>query len=163
MKPYVFLFSLLALIGLQTPAFAALDGKIATLNIQAIMKDSTAAKSVREQLDAKRKGYEAEMSKKEEDLRKEDQELSKQRAVLTPDAFEKKLKDFREKASAAQRDVAAKRSQLDTSFTNAVNEIHSSASPTSWANSRRKKAIPSSSPPRSSSGPTPPSTSRRKC
>jgi Skp family chaperone for outer membrane proteins len=122
MKPYALLFVLtLAVFGIQSPAFA--DAKIATLNIQEIMHDSTAAKSVRDQLDAKRKTFEAEMSKKEEALRKEDQDLSKQKDVLSTDAFEKKLKTFREKASAAQRDVQAKRSQLDNAFTQAVNEI----------------------------------------
>ncbi len=113
---------LAALIAMQSPVQAA-ESKIAILNIQQIMKDSTAAKSVRDQLDAKRKSFESEMAKKEEDLRKEDQDLSKQRSVLAPEAFEKKLKDFREKASVAQRDVAAKRSQLDNAFTNAVNDI----------------------------------------
>ncbi len=122
MKYSFFVLLFAAILVLQTPAHAA-EMKIVTLNIQEIMKDSTAAKSVRDQLDTKRKSFEAEMSKKEEDLRKEDQDLSKQRSVLAPEAFEKKLKDFREKAGTAQRDVAAKRSQLDNAFTAAVNDI----------------------------------------
>jgi Skp family chaperone for outer membrane proteins len=122
MKRYAFIFFLaVAMLAVQSPAHA--DTKIATLNIQQIMHDSTAAQSVREQLDAKRKTFETEMSRKEEDLRKEDQTLSKQRSVLAQDAFEKKLKDFRDKAGAAQRDVQAKRTQLDTAFTKAVSEI----------------------------------------
>ena len=46
-----------------TPAFADGAPTIATINIQQVMQDSTAAKSVREQLESKQKAFQAEVSK----------------------------------------------------------------------------------------------------
>jgi outer membrane protein len=110
-----------------SPAFAA-GGTIATVNIQQIMHDSTAAKSVKEQLEAKQKAFQAQMSKKEEELQKEDQDLAKERAVLSPDAFDKKLKEFKEKATAAQKEVQAKRAELDNAFSTALLSIQKAIS-----------------------------------
>lgn len=117
--------SLLAVTFTSTPSQAG-DEKIAVVNIQKVMQDSTAAKSVREQLKSKQGGFESEMRKKEEDLRKQDQELSKQRSVLAPDAFEKKVQEFRTKAASAQKDVQSKKMQLDKAFGGALNDIQKS-------------------------------------
>ena len=77
-------------IALSAPAFAE-DAKpqVAVVNIQEVMKDSTVAKNVREQLESKQKTFQSEIAKKEEDLQKEDKELAKQKSVLSKDAFEK--------------------------------------------------------------------------
>lgn len=96
---------------------------IAVVNIQQVMKDSTAAKSVREQLENKQKSFQSEISKKEEDLKKEDQELGKQKSVLAKDAFEAKVKSFREKATNMQKDVQSKKAMLDGAFERSLNDI----------------------------------------
>ena len=109
------------------PAFAD-DAKqtIAVVNIQQVMKDSTAAKSVREQLETKQKSFQANISKKEEALQKEDQELGKQKSVLSKDAFEEKVKAFRTKATEAQKDVQSKKALLDSAFERSLNDIQKS-------------------------------------
>lgn len=96
---------------------------IAVINYQQILHDSNAGKSVKEQLDSKQHAFQTEMSKKEEALNKEQEALAQQRAVLSPDAFEKKAKDFRAKTTAAQKDVQAKRAALDNALFTATNEI----------------------------------------
>jgi Skp family chaperone for outer membrane proteins len=115
------LFSLIAIGGLCTPALAA--ESIAIVNIQEIMKDSTAAKSIKDQLEAKQKTFQAEMSKKSEALQKEEQDLGKQRSVLSPDAWDKKANAFKAKAADAQKEVQSKRAELDNAFSSALNEI----------------------------------------
>lgn len=107
------------------PAFAGDDAKstIAVVNIQQVMKDSTAAKTVREQLESKQKTFQAAISKKEEALQKEDQELGKQKSVLSKDAFEEKVKAFRAKATDVQKDVQSKKAMLDNAFERALNDI----------------------------------------
>lgn len=97
--------------------------KIAVINIQAIMRDSTAAKSVRTQLEAKQKSYQADIQKKEEALQKEDQELAKQRTALAKDAFEQKVKAFRDKATALQKEVQQKKATFDNAFENSLGQI----------------------------------------
>jgi Skp family chaperone for outer membrane proteins len=105
-----FVLSLASACLLSVPALAA--SSIATVNIQQVMHDSTAAKSVREQLESKQKTFQAQMSRKEDALHAEEVELKRQQAVLSPDAFDKKVKDFRIKAAAAEKEVEAKRKAL---------------------------------------------------
>ena len=121
-----FMYALLvsASFAVASPAFAeAAKPVIAVVNIQQVMKDSTAAKTVREQLESKQKSFQAEITKKEEALKKEDQDLSKQKSVLAKDAFEKKVTDFRVKATGVQKDVQSKKAQLDSAFEHSLNDI----------------------------------------
>lgn len=111
---------------LLAPAAHAADaaaGNIAVLNIQDIMRESEAGKSIKAQLEQKQKSFQSELSSKEEQLQKENQELGKQRSVLAKDAFEQKMREFNTKASEAQRDVQSKKSMLDRGFNQAVGEI----------------------------------------
>lgn len=127
-------YKFIALITASTLAFSApvfaedakTSSTIAVVNIQQVMKDSTAAKTVREQLESKQKSFQSEISKKEEALQKEDQELGKQKSVLSKDAFEAKAKSFREKATAVQKDVQAKKALLDNAFERSLNDIQKS-------------------------------------
>ena len=116
--------ALIALVSFTAPAFAE-DAKqtIAVVNIQQIMRDSAAAKSVREQLEGKQKAFQADITKKEESLQKEDQELAKQQSVLSKDAFAAKAKAFRSKATEVQKEVQAKKALLDSGFEHSLNDI----------------------------------------
>lgn len=116
--------ALIALMSFTAPAFAE-DAKqnIAVVNIQQIMRDSTAAKSVREQLETKQKAFQADITKKEDALQKEDQELGKQQSVLSKDAFAEKAKAFRAKATDVQKEVQAKKAMLDGGFERALSDI----------------------------------------
>jgi len=118
------LLALVAAMGFAMPAMAQ-DAKqqIAVVNIQGIMKDSTAATSVREQLESKQKAFQAEITKKEEALQKEDQELAKQQSVLSKEAFAEKRKSFVTKATEVQKEVQAKKALLDTAFERSLNDI----------------------------------------
>lgn len=102
---------------------AAAQTKVAVVDIQQIMRDSTAAKSVRDQLETKQKAYQAELKKKEETMQKEEKALAGQRATLSPEAFEKKVQEFRTKATGVQKDVQTKKAALDRGFEKALNNI----------------------------------------
>lgn len=114
-----------ALVMAYSPTVLAEDAKpaIAVVNIQQVMKDSTAAKSVREQLESKQKSFQADITKKEESLKKEDQELAKQKNVLSKDAFEEKARAFRNKATEVQKEVQSKKALLDNAFERALSDI----------------------------------------
>ncbi len=101
---------------------------VAVVNIQQVMRDATAAKSVREQLESKQKSYQSELSKKDESLRKEEEELKKQRSVLSKEAFEKKAAEFRKKATDVQKEVQSKKASLDGAFDRSLAEIQKAVS-----------------------------------
>ncbi len=119
-------FAALAALGMATlasaPALA--DTSIGVVNVQKIMRDSKAAQSVRAQLQAKQKAFQADLDAREKQLYSEDQALAKEQATAKDKAaFEKKVKDFRAKAAAAQRDVQTKKQQLDKAFEGALSQI----------------------------------------
>jgi Skp family chaperone for outer membrane proteins len=103
------------------PAHA--ESAVGVVNIQKIMAESAAAKSVRDQLQSKQKAFQAELDGKEKALLAEDQNLSKQQANMEKAAFEQKVKDFRAKAAAAQREIQGKKASLDKAFAGALEQI----------------------------------------
>lgn len=130
-RPMLTTVAAIALLAFASPAVAADAApsaavNVAVVNIQQVMRDSTAAQNVREQLEAKQKGFQADISKKEEALQKEDKELSKKRSVLSKEAFEEKARVFRSKATDVQKEVQEKKAVLDAAFERALAEIQKS-------------------------------------
>src|SRR5687768_2645286 len=122
-------YSIIAAVALACiPAAHAESNMIASVNIQKIMSDSTAAKSVREQLDSKMKAMQSDLSKKDEALKKEHQQIDKQRGVLSKQAFEEKTRAFGNKVTEAQKEVQSKKAMLDNAFERAINEIQKTVS-----------------------------------
>lgn len=112
---------LAALTLIATPALA--DMSVGVVNIAKIMKESKAASSVRTQLQAKQKSFQADLDSKEKELYAEDQSLVKAKDKTDKAAFEKKVKDFREKAAKEQRGVQQKKAELDKAFAGALEDI----------------------------------------
>lgn len=102
--------------------------KIAVVNVPMIMRDSTAAKSAQEQLTAKQKAYQSEISKKEEALQKEKIELNKQSTALSKEAFEEKVKAYNIKAKALEQEVITKKRTFDGAFERSQGQIQKSVS-----------------------------------
>jgi len=125
MKTNYFYSAIIAVALVYTlPANADTSGNsIAVVNIQEIMRDSSAAKDVRSQLEEKSKGFQADISKKQEQLQKEDQDLGKQRSVLSKSAFDEKARAFSKKATDAQKEAQSKKAMLDGAFEHALNDI----------------------------------------
>jgi Skp family chaperone for outer membrane proteins len=100
-----------------TPATAAL------VDSQKIFRSALAFKNAREQLDKVRAGYQTEVAKEEEKLRAEEQELTRQRAVLAPEAFDAKQREFQRRVAEVQRQVQERSRALEQSFNNARSEV----------------------------------------
>lgn len=105
---------------------AAEETKIAVVDIQKIVAESTAAKDIQKQLEKKKNEFQNQINKQEESLMKEDQELGKQKASLSADAFEQKRKEFRTKVTNVQRDVQKKRVQLENASGEALAKVQKS-------------------------------------
>jgi len=106
----------------DTPATTAANAT-AVINIQQIMRDSTAAQNVREQLEEKSKSFQSEITKKQEQLQKEKQDLSEKRSVLSKSAFDEKAATFEKKVTGAQKEAQSKKALLDNAFERAINQI----------------------------------------
>lgn len=96
---------------------------VAVIDIQVVMRDSSAAKDVRVQRDKYLQTYQADFSKDEEKLRQADQELSRQRSVLTAEAFAEKRQGFEQQVAAFQRKVQGRRRGLDRAYNTAMSQL----------------------------------------
>jgi outer membrane protein len=81
----------------------------AVIDYQRILRDAAAARSIREQIETRRKAYQEEISKEEQRLHAADKEFAKQRSVLSPEAFAEKRRDFEQDVAEVQRMVQERR------------------------------------------------------
>lgn len=125
MKTMFYSVAAAAMLAFASPVMAAdaPANQIVTVNIQQVMRDATAAQSVREQLESKQKTFQSELAKKEEELQKENQDLGKKRSVLSKQAFDEKAAAFSKKATDVQKEVQTKKATLDSAFEHALNDI----------------------------------------
>jgi outer membrane protein len=99
---------------------------IAVMDVQGIMRDSLAAKNIRPQARKLRVQFQKDVRGQQEKLRKEEKTLAEQRAILSPDAFAKKRRNFETRARQAQRDVQARKQTLDKAFGAAMEKVRRS-------------------------------------
>ncbi|MGN7618798.1 MAG: OmpH family outer membrane protein [Ehrlichia sp.] len=89
-----------------------------------IMSDASSVKSIRAQLDDKRTALQKDFAEREEQLHKLEEELGKQKSILSSEAFEKKVADFKAKVSNLQQDISVKGSELENMYMNAMEIVY---------------------------------------
>ena len=95
----------------------------AVIDYQRILRDAAAAKSIREQIEARRQAYQEEISKEEQRLHEADKAFAKQRSVLSTEAFAEKRRAFEQEVAEVQRLVQERRRELDSMAAAALNEV----------------------------------------
>ena len=76
---------------------------IAVVDIQRILKESAAAKSLREQLSPRQQAVQKQIATEEDKLRKEQLDLMQQRSKMSDEQFSAKISEFQKKADIALR------------------------------------------------------------
>jgi len=102
----------------------ALSLEIAVVDVQKILRQSLASRTIRPQLAKIRKKYRERFKKQEQELRAANQDLARQRTILSPEAYEAQRKAFRLRASNAQREVQAAQRRLDSVVATAMRKVH---------------------------------------
>ncbi len=112
---------------LVAPASAAaqepLAPTLAIIDVQKILRDSIALKSLSKEIEAQRGKYQGELREKENKLRNADQELTRQRSVLTAEAYANKRKELEQEIMIVQREVQKRRKILNQLFSKGRNQI----------------------------------------
>jgi outer membrane protein len=85
---------------------------VAVIDYDKVRRDSKAGKSIRDQIEARRKTYQDQIDKEGKRLLAQDQELSKQRSVLSAEAFSEKKKALDGEARKVQRLAQERLEQL---------------------------------------------------
>ncbi len=99
---------------------------IAIIDVQRILQESLAAKSVQKQLETHRSKFQTEIEGEENGLRQAEQELSKSREQLASDVYADREQQLRQKFLAVERHVQARRKVLDQAFTDSMNAVRAS-------------------------------------
>jgi outer membrane protein len=113
---------------LATPVLAAeakdaTGGKIAVVDLQYLVANSKAGKSIRNQLDGQRKTYGAQIEKEEAALRAAEKDLMAKREKMSKEELQKQGKAFQEKVGAAQKKVQQRRIAFDKAYTDAMEKL----------------------------------------
>jgi outer membrane protein len=95
----------------------------AVIDYQRILREAAAARSIREQIEGRRKAYQEEISREEQRLHEADKAFAKQRSVLTPEAFAEKRREFEQEVAEVQRLVQERRRALDEVSAEALNQV----------------------------------------
>lgn len=96
---------------------------VAVIDVQRILEESLAAKSVQRQLESQRAKFQAEISDEEQSLRRAEGELTKSRDTVRPEIYADKEQQLRQRFLSVERHVQAKRKTLDQSFTDSMNVV----------------------------------------
>ncbi len=96
---------------------------VAVVNYQRLLREAKAARQIREEIEARRRRYQEEIKKKEQELLEKEREITRQRSLLSPEAFARKRREFEREAAAVQRQVQERRRQLDAASASAYAEV----------------------------------------
>lgn len=95
----------------------------AVIDYQRILREAAAARSIQDQIEARRKAYQEEISREEQRLHEIDKTVAEQRSVLSPEAYAQKRRDFEQEVAEVQRLVQTRRRELDRLSAAALNEV----------------------------------------
>jgi len=98
---------------------------IAIVDVQRILQESMAAKSVQKQLEAQRSKFQNEIEGEENDLRQAEQELTKERNHLAAQAYSDREQQLHQRFSTVETHVQERRKALDQAFTDSMNAVRS--------------------------------------
>ena len=93
--------------GMQIP-----EARVAVIDIQAILRDSKAAQSLREQVDDETRKYRDRWVKRRDKIKDMQQDLERQRGLLSQDAFDKKYREWEKEATTFNREVKGREDEL---------------------------------------------------
>lgn len=112
----------LAIIGAANAAQAE-DVTIGTVNMEALLKQSTAVQQLNDSIKDTQQKRKDEVTAQDKKLEAEGKEIQKQRSILEKDAFEKRQKAFQEKIMKIQAELKEKAAKTQKVYNDALAEV----------------------------------------
>lgn len=109
------------LVGVSGHAKAQVN--IAVVDVDEILIKSSAAKSVKQEVDTKRKGFIKDVKKEEDALRSAQKSIEEKHADMTQDELKRTIQDFDKKRLEAKKTIDNKKAKLEQSYTAAMNTL----------------------------------------
>ncbi len=115
------LFVSMAGIGFCAPAYA--ETKIAVVDVGKILTSSKAAKSIKKQINEKRKSFLKSVKEQEDKLREKQKDIEKKRSDMSKKELEKAAQNFEKRRIEARNDLKNKKAALDKGYSKAMNKL----------------------------------------
>lgn len=96
---------------------------IAIVDVQRLLQEALAAKSVQQQLESQRSKFQAEIAVEEAELRKAEQKLAKLRDEAKAEIYAQEEQKLRQRFLTVERQVQSRRKALDQAFTESMNAV----------------------------------------
>lgn len=93
------------------------------MDLDGVLRKSAAGEDILKTVNAKRKEYEAQITKEEETLKKQKDEIIKKRDKMTEADFENQRKEFEKKAAQGFKMVQERKQTLDYAFNQAMTKL----------------------------------------
>lgn len=117
----LWLCAVFALLLLPVPAMA--QTSIAVVNVQQLLSESKAAKSIQEQVQQHREKFLEELSKQEQTLRDMEKELVEDSKTMNPEDLAAKRQKFEEQFAETRQLVQKRKTELDIAVAKAMGEL----------------------------------------
>lgn len=105
------------------PTYARAELSLAVVDIEKILSDSMASKSVQKQVEEKRKSFLAEVESAEKKLRDEQAAIEAKRETFTKEELAEKGKGLVESRMEARKKIQDTKAKLDTAYTDAMTKL----------------------------------------
>lgn len=105
------------------PAVAYAELSIAVVDVDYVMSQSSAAKSIKGQVDSKHKVFMDEVKSEEKKLISDQEKIEKERKDLSREDLIKKAQEFEAKRLEARKKIQEKKNKLDTAYNEAMNKL----------------------------------------
>jgi Skp family chaperone for outer membrane proteins len=96
---------------------------VAVMDVQYILTNAKASKSVRAAVEKQAAAYQAELAQQENAIRAADQQLQQQRAALSPKDYDAKRADLGQKVDALRQKAASRNKQLQQMDNGAMTQV----------------------------------------
>ncbi len=119
---------ILTFIGLMTlsiciPFIAHAEINIAVVDIEKVLSETKAAKSVQKQIEEKRNEFLGEVKKAEDKLRVEQKAIENKKSELNKEQFIKKAQEFDKQRADARNKIQKNKADLDKDYAEAMNKL----------------------------------------
>jgi outer membrane protein len=118
-KSFLTIFAVSALI-----SFNASAAGIGVLDVEKIVKESSAMRDIQKKISSKQDDYQKEVTKKQDDLESEQKRIEGKRNVLSKEAFEKETKAFEKKIDDLKTFVDKKQNSLKKASMDSMGKVN---------------------------------------
>ncbi len=113
----------LALVCISAPMALAQNVNIAVVDVEKILTESAAGKSIQQQLKTRRESFQKEFSAREDNLMNAQKTLINQKADLSPEEFAKKRDDFEKQLLETRNLFQKRRNSLDKGLSKSLSDL----------------------------------------